>query len=190
MTIFEFVSVAISIILGLGVTRLLSAGLDLFRHRHTTAVHWIPVVWAALIFWTQIEFWWSLFFVSQSLEVWTHGDFLLTIGFTVALFAAGSLVLPTDWRAESLDLLEFFHREGRWGVAAFGLVFLLAFPVNYRLFGVPLLIPMNLLLVGQLLVISALVVRPTRPKSAVLTLAFVGLHLAVLSISVQDAFSN
>lgn len=190
MTIFEFVSVAISIILGLGVARLLSGGLDLFRHRQTTRLHWVPVLWAFLIFWTQLEFWWSLFFVSQSLDVWTHGDFLVTIAFTVALFAAGSLVLPTEWEGDSLDLLDFFHREGRWGVAAFGVAFLIAFPLNARLFGVPVLIPMNLLLVGQVLAISALVVRPSTRKTVPLTLAFVGLHLVVLSISVRGAFSS
>ena len=189
MTIFEFVSVAISIVLGLGVARLLSAGLDLFRHRHSTTLHWSPLVWAALIFWTQLEFWWSLFFVSQNLEVWTHTDFLGTIAFTVALFAAGSLVLPAEWKAEPLDLLAFFQSEGRWGVAAFGLALVMAFPLNYRLFGVPLLMPMNLLIVAEIVAIAALVFRPTRRKTAWLTLVFMLLHLGVLSVGVQEAFS-
>lgn len=190
MTIFEFVSVAISIILGLGVATLLSAALDLFRHRHKTRLHWVPIAWAVLIFWTQLEFWWGLFFVNQTLEVWTHADFLGTIAFTVALFAAGSLVLPTDWAAESLDLFDYFQREGRWGTAAFGVAILVAFPLNYRLFGVPLLIPMNLLLVGQVLAIGLLVLRPSPRKTVWLTLAFVALHLGVLSVSVRDSFSN
>lgn len=190
MTIFEFVSVAISIILGLGVAKLLSAGLDLFRHRQTTRLHWSPVIWALLIFWTQLEFWWSLFFVSQNLDVWTHNDFLGTIAFTVALFAAGSLVLSAQWEGESLDLIDFIQREGRWGVAAFGVAILIAIPLNYRLFGVPVLFPMNLSLVGEVAMITALVIRPSRPKTVWLTLAFVGLHLGVPSISVRDAFSN
>ena len=49
MSIFEFVTVAISIILGLAMARILTAGTDLFLHRKRVRLHWIPMVWATVL---------------------------------------------------------------------------------------------------------------------------------------------
>ena len=55
MTSFEYLSVLISIILGLGLTHLLSAVRDLIQQRAQVRWHWLPVLWAGLIFVAQIQ---------------------------------------------------------------------------------------------------------------------------------------
>ncbi|NIV49407.1 MAG: hypothetical protein GWN46_22710, partial [Gammaproteobacteria bacterium] len=46
MTAFEFLSVALSFVLGLAVTLLLTSLLSAFRARHKTKLDWVPFVWA------------------------------------------------------------------------------------------------------------------------------------------------
>ena len=46
MSIFEYVTGTMMLIVGLGITRLLSALVDRFRDRDINKPHWIPLAWA------------------------------------------------------------------------------------------------------------------------------------------------
>jgi hypothetical protein len=147
MSIFEFVAVAVSIILGLGITRLLSASIDLFRFRKRTRMHWVPITWAVVVFLTQVFFWWQFFGVT--VEVWLFFDFVLTIATVLCLFVAASLVLPAHWSEGDVDLFAFFRAEGRWGIAAYAAFAVIAIAYNNRIYGIPfmnLLTPVSLVL--------------------------------------------
>jgi hypothetical protein len=49
MDAFGYLSVLLSIILGLGLTQLLTAIGRLIRHRDRVRVHWLPLLWAAVL---------------------------------------------------------------------------------------------------------------------------------------------
>lgn len=51
MDAFSYLSVLLSIVLGLGPTQLLTAVGRLIRHREHVRVHWLPLVDAALTGW-------------------------------------------------------------------------------------------------------------------------------------------
>ena len=135
MSIFEFISVAISIILGLAIARLLSAAIDLISHRESVTLHWVPLTWAFVMFSLLVIFWWQLFGANQFREEWTFVDFLLAIACTVSMYIACGLILPRQWSDYEIDLYEYFSRDGRWGVAAYSLFYLLVIPYNIRLYG-------------------------------------------------------
>ncbi len=161
MSIFEFVAVAVSIILGLGITRLLSASIDLFRFRKRTRMHWVPITWAAVVFLTQVFFWWQFFGVT--VEVWQFFDFLLTIATVLCLFVASSLVLPAHWSEGDVDLFAFFRAEGRWGIAAFAAFQIIAIVCNNRIFGISFTDPSALaLLVAALMALGVVLGRSRR----------------------------
>ncbi len=69
MSAFEYFSVALSFVLGLGLTRLLLGALYVFRARERQRVHWIPILWAASIFLFQIQYWWAVFELRVLIEV-------------------------------------------------------------------------------------------------------------------------
>jgi hypothetical protein len=73
MTVFEYLAAVFALILGLGVTRLLGSGVEVFRRRRESQLSWIPFAWAALIFATQMQFMWGVFELSQILTGWTRG---------------------------------------------------------------------------------------------------------------------
>jgi hypothetical protein len=54
MSAFEFLSVGLSFVLGLGVTTVLLSLVKLFRVRATVRWDWIPLAWAIMIFVAQI----------------------------------------------------------------------------------------------------------------------------------------
>jgi hypothetical protein len=135
MTIFEFVTVAISIIFGIAMSRLLSAGIELFRHRNSVELSWISIVWAINIFCLLIILWWQIFGISQQRNVWTNSDFNLTVAMAVSLYIASSLILPSRYDERDISLYSHFRKEGRWGLASYAIFFIIAIIWNWRLFG-------------------------------------------------------
>ena len=143
MSVFEHVAVAISIIFGLGITTLLTASLDLFRHRTEVRFYWVPVAWAAIVFWLHLQVWWALGVVIGDQE-WLHSDFLLTVALAISLFCAASLVLPSRTTIDTYDLTRFFQSEGRWGCAAVGVAYVILIPATHVIWGIPLVSPVTL----------------------------------------------
>jgi hypothetical protein len=135
MTAFEMVALAVSFILGLGITSPLSSCVVVFRGRRQYRIHWVPAVWVLCIFILQIQFWWSLFGLSPWVEVWTLTRFGLLLICALTLFLAGALVLPGRRSEYGEDLLRYLQGDGRWGLAALGAYHAEAFVLNWLLFG-------------------------------------------------------
>jgi hypothetical protein len=55
MTHFEFLSVALSFVLGLAVTVLLTSLLTAFRARRKTRMSWLPLTWAFYVLVIQFD---------------------------------------------------------------------------------------------------------------------------------------
>lgn len=128
MDTFRWMSVVISIILGLGVTRLLLGAVAVFKARHDRAIDGLPLAWGAAIFLQQVNFWWSLEDAGAGTS-WTLPSFLLLVGLVLALFLAAALILPVDPLAPEDSLRRYFERDGRWsllGLAAFNVLAMVA----------------------------------------------------------------
>jgi hypothetical protein len=188
MTIFEYVTVAISIILGLAMARLLSSVSDLIVFRKSITFHWIPLVWAASLFCLIFLFWWNLFAVSQILEIWTILDFALAIGVALAFFLASSLLLPKHWSEERLDLFEFFRDQGKWGVGAYAGVFLITIPLNYQLYGAQLFSTDNWFDAFNALTAVATVLSRSKLQSGAWTAVFISILIVNLLRIIYPAF--
>ena len=118
MTSFEFFTVALSLVLGLGLSRLLLGGIYVFRARRKEAPHWIPLLWALGLFLLQIQFWWAIFELQDLMTTWTLGRFAALLAGTVILFIAGALILPSTSDPDRETLLDYFQRDGRWALIA------------------------------------------------------------------------
>lgn len=143
MTHFEFLSVALSFVLGLAVTVLLTSFLTAFRARRQTRISWLPVTWAAYVLVMQFNVWWEVYGLA-SMEVWSAGAFVLLLLVALLLFAAGGLVLPTGLGEYPVDFDEYFQKDGRWAVAVVAAFLVAAIIANVVLFDVGILGPMNI----------------------------------------------
>lgn len=113
MDAFGYLSVLLSIIFGLGITQLLTAGGRLIRHRAHVRFYWPPLLWAAVIVVIFIQMWWSMFGL-RSLTNWGFLTFIVVLLQPIMVYMMAAVVLPEDVEAEDIDLREHFASQQRW----------------------------------------------------------------------------
>ena len=114
MSAFDYLSVLLSIVLGLSITQLLGGFAGMVRYRARTTFYWpLPLQMLAL-FLINVQSWWAMFGM-RHFRGWTFFGFfvvLLQITFTYLM----SATITPDPVAEGarLDQREFFFREKTW----------------------------------------------------------------------------
>jgi hypothetical protein len=150
---FDYIAIALSLILGLGITQLLSSAVGAFRARHRVALDWTALAWAAVILFWQLQYWWALFDLSASIQVWTILHFVVLVVLALFLFVSGALILPSYDRDRDSELSGAFQRDGRWALSVMSAYFAACLAGNWFLFNTP---PLSY--VGAL--VTALMIMP------------------------------
>ena len=118
MEIFSHLSVLISIILGLGLSHLLTRIGELFQaravHGQQVRVDWVQMAWVFIVFVAQVQLWWALFFWTDRLESATYFQFVLVLLGPVTLFLASRIVLPDLGDNPTVDLKQYFDVIRPW----------------------------------------------------------------------------
>ena len=111
MTQHEYIFIAVSIILGLAITRLLNNAAMLLRGRDLINFHWSSAIWAFSIMLYILQLWW----VGWSLRVlqeWQFTDFIVLVFGCSCLYGASEMALSEPGE-EGLDMLRESQRWGR-----------------------------------------------------------------------------
>lgn len=115
MDAFSYLSVLISIILGLAVTQVLQGFRGLMLARSRVRAYWPALVWAVLVLVLCVQVWWAMFDLSQRPAArWTFLDFSLVLLQTVPLYLMAGLVLPDVDIERGLDLRDHYYAHHRW----------------------------------------------------------------------------
>jgi hypothetical protein len=174
MDSFSYLSVFISLILGLGVAHLLTGAAALIRSRREVKLWWPTPLWMATTFLIQVQTWWAMFSL-RTVEHWSFAAFLIVVLQPVAIFMMAALIVPRDFAGRTVDLEEDFSREFRWFFSALLLALAASLAKNLVLSG---RLPETRNLVAHMIFISiaiaALVVKSPR---AHLILAIAGLAM-------------
>ena len=93
MTPFEYVIVLISIILGLGITTILTGIAEFIKHRPAGRFYVPYGIWIVLVFVLHIHEWWESYSL-KSLEAWKLPLFLFIILYPIALYILAHLLFP------------------------------------------------------------------------------------------------
>jgi hypothetical protein len=106
MTHFEFIAVAVSIILGLGVIQLLS-NLDqvLARPRR----YWLHSAWVFMMFWILVQNWWAFWDLRD--VAWNIGYFSLWIAYVSVLYL--TVLTLTKTNSTELSWEEVYFSRSR-----------------------------------------------------------------------------
>ena len=115
---FSYLSVLLSIILGLGLTQVLTAVGRVIRHRDRVGVDWLPMLWAGVLLIVYVQVWWSMFGLRE-LRSWTFVEFLVVLLQTVTLYMMAAMVLPEQIEESGTDLRAYYDRHHRWFFAFF-----------------------------------------------------------------------
>ena len=118
---FDYLSVLISIILGLGITQLLTGVGRLIQSRDRVRVYWPTLAWVSLLLLVHVQTWWSMFGM-RNVREWTFLAFFVVLLQPVILYLLSALVLPDLNGPERVDLRQNYLDQSRW---FFGLFVLL-----------------------------------------------------------------
>jgi hypothetical protein len=118
MDAFSYLSVLLSIILGLAITQVLQGVRGLLLARTHVRLYWPSLIWAGMILVIATQSWWASFGLADHQE-WSFAAFGMVLVQTTLLYMLAALVLPDFPSGESHDLKAHYFREQKpfFGIA-------------------------------------------------------------------------
>ena len=110
MDAFSYLSVLLSIILGLAVQQVLQGYRALILSRRRVTFYWPPLVWSALILLMVAQHWWASFSLAGRAD-WSFAIFVTILVMTALIYMMAAIVLPDVPPDEPLDLKAHYERE-------------------------------------------------------------------------------
>jgi hypothetical protein len=121
VTLFEYLSVAISIVLSLSAAQLLGNLREVFD---PTRRYWVHALWVVQTLWLHVLYWWSMW-AYRDIESWNLFSFAFVLVVPALLFLASSALVPSY--ATSVPSWEdHFFTVRRWYFAARSLLVVFA----------------------------------------------------------------
>jgi hypothetical protein len=109
---FSYLSVLLSIILGLAITQILQGFRGLLLSRKHIEVYWPVIGWASIMLLVCVQNWWSMFGMRNRHE-WQFEQFAMVLLQTILFYMVAGLIFP-DFSSESVSLKESFYAHRRW----------------------------------------------------------------------------
>jgi hypothetical protein len=113
MDAFSYLSVLISIILGLAMTQILQSVRGVVIGRREVAIYWPALVWAGLLLLINVQSWWAMYGLRQ-LQNWTFVQFAVVLLQSTLLYMLAALLLPDIRPGERTDLKAHYFAQHRW----------------------------------------------------------------------------
>ena len=120
--LFPHVRIVMGMVIGLGITRLLTGFAGLIQHPGHYRASLLHLMWAGSILLELVLFWWWEFALSRVVH-WSFGVFLFLIAYAVILYLLAALLFP-DNIGEYGSYEEFFLQRLYWFFGLFALTFL------------------------------------------------------------------
>lgn len=119
---FAYLSVLLSIILGLAMAEILQGYGRLLISRAAVKLYAPPLIWSAMMLLMATQFWWASFGLAKR-EHWDFAAFCAVLLQTVVMYMGSALVLPRFGPDQDIDLRAHYYREAT-PFFGFGLAFI------------------------------------------------------------------
>src|SRR3989442_11486588 len=126
MSPFEYLSVLISIVVALGMMRVLAGVGEMLKASSHRQIYWVHVLWIVNLFLYLVVAWW-IFYRWRNQQPWTFFLFVFVLISPTILYLASVLLFP---REGDLDELIDYKRHYYANHRAFFLLFSLFTPVD------------------------------------------------------------
>jgi hypothetical protein len=110
--IYPHVRVVMGMVIGLGVTRLLSGLARIVQHPARHRLYGAHLAWVASVLLALVHFWWWQFGLYQ-IEAWTFGIYLFVVGYAIVLFLMCALLFPESMQGYA-NYKDYFHARRAW----------------------------------------------------------------------------
>ena len=121
MDLFLHVRVLFSILLGLGVSKLLGGVARIVQHPKQHRVYWVHLAWAFYLFLYLIHFWWWEFRLSNVVQ-WTFPLYVFVAIYAVLLYLLCTLMFP-DEMSDYSSYEDYFYSRKQWFFGLMALLF-------------------------------------------------------------------
>jgi len=109
---FAYLSVLVSIVLGLGITQLLKGFSRWLERREAFAAFGPTIAWATFLLLVHFQTWWSMYGM-RGYAKWTFMQFSMVLLQPIVLFLLAVLVFPSP-SSPSQTLHDHFFQQRRW----------------------------------------------------------------------------
>ncbi len=110
--IFPHVRIVMGMVIGLGVTRLLSGVARIVQHPAQYRLYVVHLAWVASVLLALVHFWWWEFGLYQ-VETWTFGTYVFIIGYAIVLFMLCALLFPDSMQGYG-SYEDYFYARRAW----------------------------------------------------------------------------
>ena len=113
MSTFEFVTILLSIVVGLGLTRLLSGLGRAIELRERLKLYWVQVIWSINVGFYMVVFWWAVIFGYSGNETWQLHNFAILLLYAILLYLQAALISPSKLEPD-MDFEAHFYSTSKW----------------------------------------------------------------------------
>lgn len=183
MTQHEYIFIAISIVLGLAMTRLLHSAAGLVRAHNRVTFHWATALWSFSVLIYILQLWW-VGWELRNYSAWTITDFFVLVIGSIFIYGAADLALPTeDYDVSADDELDFLtHSRSLGRVSALSMLgyFAVGPYVNITMFDHPAVLSIGIPSIGGVMMLL-IMLRPAWFKS--ISVVFAAYTIVILYLT-------
>ena len=141
MGLFEFLMVLVSVVIGLGLTEILTGWANLLRARDGIRFYWVHVLLQGGVFFALLQQWWEFWEMEGMGEI-SFFAVLTLLASPILLFLIAHLLFPAQ--AQGANLEEYYYRQSSllWILVVLGT--LKGTFLDALVFGYPVFHPANL----------------------------------------------
>ncbi len=179
MTQHEYIFIAVSIILGLAITRLLHTAAMITRAHSRVIFHWSSAIWTGSIMLYILQLWWVGWGL-RTIEQWTFPDFIILVFGSSCIYGAAEMALTAPEEG-TVDMLKESQQLGRLSALSMLLYFLVGPYVNIVMYNNAILPSIAVPTIGIVLMLLVITIPANFKLWSVL---FSFYSLAVLALTV------
>ena len=179
MTQHEYIFIAVSIILGLAITRLLHTAAMITRAHSRVIFHWSSAIWTGSIMLYILQLWWVGWGL-RTIEQWTFLDFIVLVFGSSCIYGAAEMALTAPEEG-MVDMLKESQQLGRLSALSMLLYFLVGPYVNIVMYRNAILPSIAIPSIGIFLMVLV-ITMPSRFKLWSVLFSFYS--IAVLAVTV------
>ncbi len=127
---FEYVVILTSLILGLGITQILTGAADISSNLENVKVGYAHSLLIIVVFNLHIQEWWESYHMANQIEEWTIPMVLFVLIYPISLFTLARMIFPTGLRESETDLDAYYYDQWPWFFVIFLLVPVISFFQN------------------------------------------------------------
>ena len=118
MSDFEFLTILVSIVIGLALTRLLGGLGHAYHFRSVSKMDIVHVAWTITVFFAVILNWW-VFLLWRDFDAWNFSAYFLVLMWTTAIYMMAVALYPPRL-AEDANYGQLFEDNRTWLLSTFG----------------------------------------------------------------------